>query len=133
MRIGVAARSRVVTLTLFIMTTQLVLLRRKHALTQAELAGLLGVVQTTVSRLEQSPGDELQNVRLDMAFALQVIFGKRPAQLFSDLFDEVEDAVMIRAAALDQMLDGSNDRPTEHKRALLADMARRAGNPGLTP
>jgi transcriptional regulator with XRE-family HTH domain len=109
------------------MTTELVLLRRKHALTQAELAGLLGVVQTTVSRLEQSTDYDVRNIRLDMAFALQVIFGRRPAQLFAHLFDEVEDAVMMRAAALDRSLDGCDDRMSEHKRALLSDMARRSG------
>jgi transcriptional regulator with XRE-family HTH domain len=115
------------------MTTELVLLRRKHALSQAELAGLLGVDQTTVSRLEQSPGDTTQNLRLDLAFALQAVFGKRPGELFAVLLNEVEDAVMLRAAALDRTLDGRNDRASEHKRALLSDMVRRSGNRVAAP
>lgn len=125
--------TRAATLTLFDMLTQLVLLRRKHALTQEELAGLLGIVQTTVSRLEHAADDEVQNVRLETAFALQVVFGKRPSQLFATLFDEVEDAVMLRAAVLDQSLDGQDDSAAKHKRALLSDMARRAGNRVPTP
>lgn len=110
------------------MITDLVLLRRKHALTQAELAELLGVVQTTVGRLEHAAGDALHTVRLETAFALQVVFGRRPGQLFSRLYEEVEEEVMGRAAALDRRLDGLQDRATEHKRTLLSDMMRRAVN-----
>lgn len=118
-------------LTFIHMTTEIVLLRRKHALTQSELAGLLGISQKAVSRLEDTTSENIRYLRLETAFAIQVVFGKRPGQLFSGLFEEVEDAVMARAAALDHSLDGRSDRATEHKRSLLADMVRRAANKPL--
>jgi DNA-binding XRE family transcriptional regulator len=113
------------------MITDIVLLRRKHALTQSELADLLGISQKAVSRLEDAAGDQVHHLRLETAFAIQVVFGKRPSQLFSRLFNEVEDAVMGRAAEFDRALDGRSDRATEHKRALLSDMVRRAANQPL--
>lgn len=114
------------------MTTELVLLRRKHALTQSELADLIGISQKAISRLEDGAGDKIHHLRLETAFALQVVFGKRPGQLFTRLFADVEDAVIGRAAVLDRALDGRSDRATEHKRALLIDMVRRAGNEPLS-
>lgn len=113
------------------MTTEIVLLRRKHALTQNELAALLGISQKAVSRLEDATSGNICHLRLETAFALQVVFGKPPGQLFSHLFEEVEDAVMGRALALDRSLNGRSDRATEHKRALLTDMVRRAANQPL--
>lgn len=113
------------------MTTELVLLRRKHALTQSELAHLLDISQKAVSRLEDADSGNICHLRLETAFAIQVVFGKRPGQLFPLLFEEVEDAVMGRALALDRALDGRTDRATEHKRALLTDMVRRAANQPL--
>lgn len=110
------------------MIHELALLRRKHALTQTELADLIGVSQTLVGRLEAGEAPTLANLRLKVTFALQVVFGKKSGQLFEELFREVEDAVMRQAAVLDRALDGQVGRATEHKRALLADMVRRAGN-----
>jgi len=115
------------------MTTELVLLRRRHALKQSELAKLIDIVQTTVGRLENGRDETVHNLRLETAFALQVVFGKRPDQIFNQLFQEVEDAVMSRAAEFDRDLDGLNDRATEHKRALLLDMVRRSASNPISP
>jgi len=106
-------------------------LRRKHALTQTELADLIGISQTLVGRLEDATSGKVYTLRLETAFALQVVFGKRPGQLFLPLFEEVEEAVMGRAAALDRALDGRTDSAAEHKRALLMEMVRRAANKPL--
>lgn len=110
------------------MTHELALLRRKHALTQTELAALIGVSQTLVGRLEAGDAATVANLRLKTAFALQVVFGSKPARLFQDLLSATEDAVMAQAALLDRALDGATGRATQHKRALLSDMVRRAGN-----
>lgn len=109
------------------MTNQLVLLRRKHALTQTELADLIGISQTSVGRLEAGDSGTVEHLRLRAAFGLQVVFGRKPERLFGDLFIDVEDSVMRRATVLDAALEGQTGRTVEHKRALLADMVRRAG------
>lgn len=118
---------------LFPMTNELTLLRRKHALTQTELANLIGVSQTSIGRLEAGDDDTTHHLRLKTAFGLQVVFGRKPERLFQDLFAKTEDAIMRQAAALDRALDGRPDRASEHKRLLLADMARRASNRPITP
>jgi DNA-binding XRE family transcriptional regulator len=115
------------------MSQKLVLLRRKHALTQLELAHLIGVSQTNTGRLEGDRKGAIHHLRLETAFALQVVFGKSPARLFQPLFDEVEDAVMQRATVLDRSLDGQNDRASVHKRALLSAMVERASARTPTP
>lgn len=115
------------------MTNELFLLRRKHDLTQTELASLIGTSQTSIGRLEAKEGDSVHHLRLETAFGLQVVFGKRPEKLFWELFADTEDAVMRQAAVLDRSLDGLHNRSAEHKRALLADMVRRAGNRPLLP
>ena len=109
------------------MTQQLIHARKKHALTQTELAALIGVSQTSVGRIEAADEKTMSALRLKTALALHVVFGRTPAQIFHDLFASVEDAVMRQAAALDRALDGLPDRASGHKRALLSDMARRAG------
>lgn len=110
------------------MKNELALLRRKHALTQTELAQLIGISQTSVGRLEVGDDDRIHHLRLETAFGLLVVFGRKPERMFLELYAEVEDAVMRQAASLDRSLDGKSDRATEHKRALLADMARRGSN-----
>lgn len=59
--------------------------------------------------------------------ALEVVFGKSGRQLFPALYDEVQEEVMRRAAKLDRTLRRKKDPASERKRALLRDMARRAG------
>lgn len=115
------------------MTNELALMRRKFALTQEDVAALVGISQTSVGRIEGGDERTIDNLRLETALALQVVFGRRPERLLPDLFNRVEDAVMRQAAELDRSLDGQMDKAAEHKRALLADMMRRAGNRPATP
>ena len=96
--------------------------RKHHSLTQDELAHLLGIYQGNISRLEsgETPPD------LETAFSLQVIFGRSLHDLFPTLYDNIEDAVMRRAATLDRRL---SERPTLNaaaKRRLLKGMVLRA-------
>lgn len=97
-------------------------LRKEFALTQSELAGLLAVSQTVVSRIE---GDE-EPAALETALCLQVIFDVEPHRLFHRRYGRVEDAVMRRAAELDQFLAGRTDLHSARKQRLLAAMVRRA-------
>ncbi|GAA0325951.1 hypothetical protein GCM10009087_40350 [Sphingomonas oligophenolica] len=96
--------------------------RKGSALTQEEIAGLLNVSQSTVSRLEL----EGSSPTLELALGLQVIFGVQPRVLFSTLYAEIEDAVMRRAAVLDKKLRHMNDLVSEKKKRHLASMSKRA-------
>lgn len=98
--------------------------RRRWALSQSELALLLGTSQSIVSRLEG--GESIPDATL--AFRLQVVFGHSPRALFPGLYGSVEDAVMAKAAKLDRSLGERQDYATQTKRRLLTAMAHRAGS-----
>jgi len=96
--------------------------RKHYALTQDELAGLLAYSQTGISRLESDPDAGT----LDTAFALQVLFGLPPSQVYWKVYQEVEEAVMARAAALDESVRDKADPDSRCKQQLLIDMVDRA-------
>jgi len=97
--------------------------RRRWALTQKELAYLLGIKSgTQVSRYERLQREP----QLRIALACQVIFGSFPHSLFPKLFSVVEEDVMRRAHELYQSLDGSVSKVAARKRTLVNDMLHRA-------
>lgn len=96
--------------------------RKGSALTQEEIAELLDVSQTTVSRLEL----EGPSTTLNLALSLQVVFGTQPRVLFAHLYAEIEEAVMRRAAALEKKLRHLTDPKSEKKKRFLASMTKRA-------
>ena len=96
--------------------------RKHYALTQDDLARLLALSQTAVSRLEGDP----DSGTLETAFALQVLFGLSPRQVFWRIYQQVEEAVMARAVGLDRELRGRSDPDSLRKQQLLADMVDRA-------
>lgn len=97
--------------------------RLRWALSQGELADLLGVSQSIISRCETP------SYRPDahVALGLQVIFGHSPRALFPGLYSTVENTVMANAAALDRSLGRKQDHASQVKRRLLIGMAHRAG------
>jgi transcriptional regulator with XRE-family HTH domain len=97
--------------------------RKRWALSQRELAGLLGhASRSVVSRLELGGG----RPSLRFALACQTIFGLGVAELFPDLFEQHQDDVMRRAAVFDGRLRDKADASSARKRELLADMVGRA-------
>jgi len=93
-------------------------LLKRSAFTQGELAQLLAISQTRISRLEDG------HPSLGTALALQVVFDVEPRLVFPQLYEQVEDAVMRRAAELDKRLAGKNDPKSLRKKASLARMVR---------
>lgn len=98
------------------------LYRRRWTLSQNELAGLLGISQSVLSRLEKI------EARPDAAvlFGLEVVFGRLPSEFFPGLYAKVEEAVMAAGARLDQRIAHRQDPKANKKRELLHAMARRA-------
>lgn len=105
-------------------TFELRLLRRAHQLKQDELAHLLGVTPTMITRMEQ--GAKAQLADLEAMLGLEIIFGKSLSQILASLHAVVEDAVMRRAAELEKVWRTVNDAGCKAKLALLDDMMSRA-------
>lgn len=96
--------------------------RQGWALSQRELANLLGVSQSTISRCERG----IQHPCIALAMGCQLAFGKDAKKLFPDLYLEIEDAVMRRAARLDRAIRKEVGAPADRKRLFLAKLQERA-------
>lgn len=95
--------------------------RKRGALSQGELANLLGKVsKDTVRRLETGR----QKPTLEMALALEVVFGIPPQKLFPVLYDRIEEGVMARAKRFHEKLEAKNSAAAAQKRELLEAIPR---------
>lgn len=102
--------------------------RKRWAVSQRELAHLVGVGQAVISRYEQ--GQLTPGARTLMA--LEIVFGKSGKHLFPSLHEQIEEEVMRRAAALDRGLRGRTDPGSVRKQRLLNRMADRRDNASLS-
>lgn len=101
--------------------------RRRWALTQKDLANLTGIeCRSGVSRIEQ--GERLPS--LEIAFALEVLFGTAPKTMFPHSYADVEETVMQRASVLHKGLIQSTSPRQKRKCDLLEDALSRATSPG---
>lgn len=90
--------------------------RRKWALTQKELAFLLGQKSSAhISRLEQ--GKRIPST--DVILACEVLFGVKPRSLFPKLYEDVEKAVLARAATLHERLSNQMSKSAMRKKEFL--------------
>ena len=83
---------------------------------------MLSLSRTAITRLE----NESESTRLVTAFGLMVVFGIKTEVMQKSLYTQVEDAVMRKAAELDEKLRGKTDAKSLRKIELLSDMIRRA-------
>jgi transcriptional regulator with XRE-family HTH domain len=95
--------------------------RKRWALIQREVAHLVGVSTSMISRYEN--GALAPSAR--GILALEVIFGRSGRQLFPHVYADVQDEVMRRAAKLDRTFARNADKASERKRQLFSEMARR--------
>jgi transcriptional regulator with XRE-family HTH domain len=97
--------------------------RRRWGLTQDELAALLGrKTGAVISRLEQ----DNRQPSLEAAYALEVIFGTAPIELFPGLHARVKRNVIARARDLYDALQGDSSRATRLKLDFFEDLFARA-------
>jgi DNA-binding XRE family transcriptional regulator len=99
-------------------------LRARWCLSQDELADLLGIDRTRISRYEKNE----EAPSLSTALGLQVVFNEQPRRLFHRTYELIEDAVMQRAADLERSLEDQGDYASTRKRHLLDAMMARATN-----
>lgn len=100
-------------------------IRLRWSLTQDELARLLGYKSRStiwaIEKCEMAPNTE-------SLLALEMIFGKRPEELFPELYDLVEERVARDLYEMQQELTekGTDTPRTRAKHQLLAEALSRA-------
>lgn len=102
--------------------TRLAHVRKRFALSKRELAKLLGVNHSVISRAEHG----LRMPGIELALGLEVLFGEAPGKLFPSLYRRVEELVAGRAARLDRKIRHRTDLPSRKQRALLEALMERA-------
>lgn len=100
--------------------------RKRWALSQIELAHLLGISQANVSRIENP--ETAISANLEAVLGLQVVFGHAPRTLFAALAAAIEEAVIRRAAELDAELRDKHDPESMKKKQLLIAMMKRVSS-----
>lgn len=96
--------------------------RLAAGLSQFELGKLLGVSEDVISNCEVGRSVP----RSAMVLGCELVFGKHPAKLFPALYEIVQEAIGIRAAALDERLRGRTDPSSLKKLRLLKRIAERS-------
>ena len=97
-------------------------LRKSWALTQEELATLLGMTRSNLSRLEVAASSHT----LETALALRALFGVGVSLIFPDHDRAAHDAVASRLARFSVEIQGEEGAVADRKRQLLAEFASRA-------
>jgi len=97
-------------------------LRMQWRLTQPELAALLGVTESALSKVETQARAPTKNLLL----GVEVIFGQSAHETFPALYAQTERNIMRRAAAFSKRLELENDDSTNTKRLLLSEMIERS-------
>ena len=96
--------------------------RNTWALSQQELADLLSISRTALTRLEV----ETESTSLETAIGLVIVFGLGLDALLPHTYAQIEDAVMKRGAVLDRRLRWKTDEKSLRKLKLLEQMVKRA-------
>lgn len=95
---------------------------KRHGLSRINLAQLVGYKsRKSLNRIANGR----RKPTLETAFALQIIFGFVPHELFPGLFERVEEGVMRRGQELHVLLEGLDDSRSTAVRELLEAMPTR--------
>jgi transcriptional regulator with XRE-family HTH domain len=97
-------------------------LRMQWGLTQPELASLLGVSESALSKFETQALAPTKNLIL----GIDVIFGQGAREAFPALYAQTERNIMRRAAAFSERLETDSGDTANKKRKLLAEMIERS-------
>lgn len=97
--------------------------RRRWALTQTEVTRLVGL------KARSAMSDHERNARwpaLEVALAYQFLFDLPVGELFADTRQRVEETVVRRAAALDEVYRSRSDATSKLKLNFIQDLVARA-------
>jgi len=90
--------------------------RLRHALSQEEIASLLGLSKDAISKYELNQ----RPISAKIIIAGEVLFGMRASALFPHLYKELQDGIGRRSAKLLAKIAYRNDRSSQKKRRLLS-------------
>lgn len=97
--------------------------RRRWALTQPELARLLGFKSAQhISRVENGQ----ENLGVHALFGCEIIFGNHPKDIFPKLYDEIEQEIVRNVYELQQELEADTSEKGKLKQALFTEALARA-------
>jgi transcriptional regulator with XRE-family HTH domain len=91
-------------------------------LTQPELAGILGITESALSKFETQALEPTKNLIL----GVEVVFGKAARDAFPALYAQIERDIIRRAAAFSKRLDSEKGDGADTKRRLLTEMIDRS-------
>ncbi|MEI9931363.1 MAG: helix-turn-helix transcriptional regulator [Rhizomicrobium sp.] len=97
-------------------------LRMHWGLTQPELAALLGITDSALSKFETQALAPTKNLIL----GVEVIFGRDARKAFPALYAQTERLIMRRAATLAARLEENTDDVSKKKLKLLSEMIERS-------
>ena len=98
------------------------ILRKQWGLSQPDLAALIGVTASALSRFENLS----RRPTVELIIGTEVIFGQGARDVFPALYHEVERTILKRACDLQKQLERSNDPARAEKLHLLAEIIERA-------
>lgn len=96
--------------------------RKGSGLSQYELAALLGISQSSISRYEQGE----RTPPLSVGLGLYIVFGIKPNKCYPDLYGNLLDHAVAVGLRIDTLLEGKTDPVSRQKRRTLAAMINRA-------
>ena len=102
-------------------------LRLQRGLTQPELADLLGIGPSLLSKVETL--DRRPTARVILA--AEIVFGVPARDIFPGAYHVIESAVVQRARNLRGELKGKSDPTSVTKRQLVKELTQRASTKGL--
>ncbi len=97
-------------------------LRMRWGLTQPELAGLLGITESALSKFETQALAPTKCLIL----GTEVIFGQTAREAFPALYAQTERNIMRRAAAFSERLEGNGGEAARNKLRLVEEMIERS-------
>ena len=102
-------------------------LRKQWGLSQPDLASLLGVTGSALSRFENLS----RRPTAELIIGAGVIFGHGPKDVFPAFYHDIECTIVDRARAQHDRLESQTDPTTREKLRLLTEIIERASQPTL--
>jgi transcriptional regulator with XRE-family HTH domain len=105
----------------YLLPSYLHTLRKQRGLSQADLAALLGISVSALSRIEKLS----RRPTAELMIEAELIFGKSARDIFPGFYDEVERTMSDRAHAQQDLLKSKNEPGAHAEFQLLAKIIER--------